>query len=124
MKHQDWQLCPARDWAGGCMGWNSIPWLCCPVATAQPVAPIYGNSAKWQWLYLGYFGFVLFSGRNWRPVGHVSPTVYGPYMQAPFFSSLYTLIVSHLQLPVTFCAKSQLISVLLNIIIFLFMTSI
>lgn len=50
----DWQLSPARDWAGRCMG--GTPWLSCPVATAQTLIK---KAAA-----VSAFNFVLCSGRR------------------------------------------------------------
>lgn len=54
MKHNYWKLSPAHDWAGGCMGGNSIPWPHCTVATVKTLAPNFVNSTKWHvvfWIF-------------------------------------------------------------------------
>lgn len=44
MKHNDWQLSLARDWAGGCLGRDLDTTVRCPVATVQNLALNSANS--------------------------------------------------------------------------------
>lgn len=81
MKGHDWQLSPARKWAGRHIRRNTTPWLRCLVASVQTLACADPrpdvSSTKWQRLYPGYFSFILYSVRNLQ---HVIHTGYEDYM--------------------------------------------
>lgn len=54
-----------HDWAGSCMGRNSITRLHFPITTVQSLAPNGITSTRWQQLNLGYFGIIFL---QWKKV--------------------------------------------------------
>lgn len=71
-KQHDWQLRPAHDWAGGCEGWNLMPWFLCLVTTVQTLALNDVKSARWQRPYSKYFGLIF---AKWVDVAHRPPSL-------------------------------------------------
>lgn len=55
MEHLAWQLSPAHNRLGRCMGGKLTPQLCCPVAAVRALAPYDTTSTRWQHTYLASF---------------------------------------------------------------------
>lgn len=53
----DWHLITACDYASGCVGGNTIPWLRCPAANDV-------TTARWQHSHPGNFGFIFVQNKE------------------------------------------------------------